>query len=798
MTYHLFPVLYLVLFFGLTLNAQTDCSATETTVVIELLFDQYPSETTWVLTDTEGTVWAQSGQYAQGLETAGDTICVPADRCLQFTINDQYSDGMCCGFGEGSYTVYLNGTAIATGGDFGSSATHNFNCAPGSNCEEAIPFATDTTWTTADHTWYTFQPAATGNYLLSSCGDDNTCPTNIWVYEYCANLGADSTNLGTIYFNSGACGTQSEIIAGLDSTKVYYLRVGSDVGCTQDSVFWTIQYEGPVMGCTDPSACNYNPLATITDGACIYPGDPECPDGPDLVIDQSAFLSSLFIDELSNSDDCMIQEGCLGGYGVRNLLRFDTRIDNIGNQDYYIGQPPANPNAIDPAWEWDLCHGHWHYEGYAEYVVYDLEGNELPLGFKNGFCVMDIDCWDGAAKYSCGDQGITAGCGDIYDAYLPCQWFDITDLAAGTYTFVVRTNWNKVPDVLGRHELDYNNNWAQACLTIQRDSVTNDLLGFVFADDCAPFVDCAGEIQGNAVPDCSGDCGGTRLTGDLNQDALRDQADAYTYLDRALAADAPPTACDDLNADGRWTVTDLALLIECSLHEGQPALPGHAHSPCEFPFSINNPYDTVSYEIMSLSAAEGYADIGIHPQSVPLAALQLEFSGVAITGVTSSTEDFVAEWRFDHNTVAVASFVEDVLEKSTAIKPLCRVYFAPADTVSLCFEEAISVNSVREETVSMLGECRTEMLVNTATPNQDARLSIYPNPANERVYVLFDTPGEATLTATLLDAAGQVQRRAQLHNGSWTIDTRTLPGGVYWVRLENQGAPQYARVVVAR
>ena len=781
-----------------TLSAQLPCAPAAATVVIDLQFDDYPSETSWSLTDGTGTVYAVGGPYAQGSLEARDTVCVPATACLQFTVLDQYNDGMCCGFGEGGYTLSFNGEVVATGGNFGGAATHHFNCPPGSTCDQAIALGGDTTLTAADHTWFRLQPGVAGNYRLTSCGFDNACPSSIWVYEACSSLGNEPTNLGTVFFNSGACGDQSELVAGLDSTRTYYLRVGSAPGCEQDSIGWSLQYEGPITGCTDPLACNYNPLATVGDGNCIFPGSPECPDGPDLALDAVSFVNSLTLDLLTNTDDCMIQEGCLGGYGERQLLRFDTRILNVGNQDYYIGQPPVDLNAPDPAWEWDLCHEHWHYEGYAEYLVYDLGGNELPLGFKNGFCVMDIECsGGGTAKFSCSNQGISAGCGDVYDAYLPCQWFDVTDLPTGTYTFVVRTNWNQAPDALGRQELSYANNWMQACLHFTRDSATN-AVSFSLADECDLYVDCAGEVLGNAVPDCAGACNGSRLTGDLNEDALRDQADIYAYFDRVLAGGDAPTPCEDLDADGRWTVADLALLIECSLHEGQPSLPGHAHGPCEFPFSITNPTDTVRYDILAIDAALGYADLGIWPQSVPLAGFQLTLSGAAITEVLPSTEDYQADWRHSTNTIVVASITEEVLEKSTEPHPLCRVYFAPADTVSLCLTEAISINAVRERAVSVLGDCRESILVATdPAPLSDSGLSVYPNPADAEVYILFDNPERAPLVARLYDAAGRLVSTSTTRRGSWRIATGGLAGGVYHVRLTDGATSRYGRVVVS-
>ena len=50
---------------------------------------------------------------------------VPAGE-YRFVINDAYSDGICCGYGNGEYNLYLNDELIATGGQFGSSETVEF------------------------------------------------------------------------------------------------------------------------------------------------------------------------------------------------------------------------------------------------------------------------------------------------------------------------------------------------------------------------------------------------------------------------------------------------------------------------------------------------------------------------------------------------------------------------------------------------------------------------------------------------------------------------------------------------
>ena len=47
---------------------------------------------------------------------------------------------------------------------------------------------------------------------------------------------------------------------------------------------------------------------------------------------------------------------------------------------------------LNPNFYWDDCHGHAHYEGYANYKTYNypsLEPSET-IGHKNGWCVMDL------------------------------------------------------------------------------------------------------------------------------------------------------------------------------------------------------------------------------------------------------------------------------------------------------------------------------------------------------------------------------------------------------------------------
>jgi hypothetical protein len=191
--------------------------------------------------------------------------------------------------------------------------------------------------------------------------------------------------------------------------------------------------------------------------------------------------------------------------------------------------------------------------------MYNEAGTAIPVGFKNGFCVLDLECGDGGnAQYGCGNMGISKQCGDIYSSGLDCQWMDITEIDTGRYTMVVRVNWDNSPDALGRTELSLTNNWAQVCIRLGRD--VNGARTIALLDDCDPFVDCSGEIYGNAILDCEGNCAGTRQMGDINLSGTQEMADAQKYVNDILGDDIQPTPCNDINQDGKITVFDATLI----------------------------------------------------------------------------------------------------------------------------------------------------------------------------------------------------------------------------------------------
>ncbi len=105
------------------------CSGTQ--VLLTLVLDNYGPETTWQLLNSQGGTVDSGGPYAKGASgtIVKDTFCLP-NGCYTFKIRDSYGDGICCQYGQGSYTLRtLTGQTIATGGSFQTEKTEQF-CLP--------------------------------------------------------------------------------------------------------------------------------------------------------------------------------------------------------------------------------------------------------------------------------------------------------------------------------------------------------------------------------------------------------------------------------------------------------------------------------------------------------------------------------------------------------------------------------------------------------------------------------------------------------------------------------------------
>lgn len=144
---------------GVGSEYQTPIGCQPSPLTLTITLDNYPEETSWTVQNSSGTTVA-SGAYSTANpdgSTVNETINLGAGD-YTFTINDSYGDGICCSYGNGSYTLSSGSTTIASGGAFGSSESTNFCISSGGGDTQAPSnpsnlSASGTTQTSTNLSW---------------------------------------------------------------------------------------------------------------------------------------------------------------------------------------------------------------------------------------------------------------------------------------------------------------------------------------------------------------------------------------------------------------------------------------------------------------------------------------------------------------------------------------------------------------------------------------------------------------------------------------------------------------------
>ena len=223
---------------------KTICPDAMIKVVIKT--DDWGSETTWeVIDEATGNLIDSGGPYSDGASNTYTTeICVDSDKCYTFIIYDEYDDGMCCEYGNGSYRVYYNGVLEGSGGAFGAyeivtigsgcggaSVPHD-ECVDAIAVTEGIPYPGSTIGATgtdissctdgdSNDVWHSFTPEKSAEYTVSLCG--SSFDTSLAVYANC--FGSE------LACNDDHCDYQSQLKIELNAGQEYFIRIaGYDGG----------------------------------------------------------------------------------------------------------------------------------------------------------------------------------------------------------------------------------------------------------------------------------------------------------------------------------------------------------------------------------------------------------------------------------------------------------------------------------------------------------------------------------------------------------------------------------------
>ena len=297
-----------------------------------------------------------------------DGNCLGGGTLYQFDIADQFADGMCCTYGEGSYSITADGVEVASGSDFGASASHTF-CADAAACVQltfvADGYPEEQTWSfSADGVELAGAgldgSSATYNFggCVEGCTDASACN-----YDATANVDDASCFFAPEYYEcdgetcvndadgDGVC-DELEIDGCVVSTACNYNLAATnlvpcvypepgylcDGTCDGDADGDDICDANEIVGCQDDSACNYD--ATATDaGDCDFSSCLGCTDELACNYDDAA------TQEDGSCDFCSCANEAAGGQNGFNLSVETVAVDGVaGLTTYrvYVTTPDAS------------------------------------------------------------------------------------------------------------------------------------------------------------------------------------------------------------------------------------------------------------------------------------------------------------------------------------------------------------------------------------------------------------------------------------------------------------------------
>jgi hypothetical protein len=297
------------------------------------------------------------------------------------------------------------------------------------------------------------------NYEPQATSDDGSCTYSIMWYldmdsdGYASDSTMNCSQPGPEYYDvvlgSSDC---NDLDATINAGVTEICENGTDEDCDgQDN-------SCVISGCTDGSACNFNPLATTDDGSCLMPllwsldndGDQyasdtitscitpgagwttaeltfgDCNDNDVLVYEGASEICENGIDEnCDGTDDICVVLGCTNS----SACNFDPLANTDNGSCLIIGE---SCDDLDPTTGSDVVNAS------CECVGIPLTGCDLNPIVITLDSLLNVDCYDAATGYL--SVNVSGGNAPYFASWnsFPIQTTPFANgLAAGTYTFTV-------------------------------------------------------------------------------------------------------------------------------------------------------------------------------------------------------------------------------------------------------------------------------------------------------------------------------------------------------------------------
>jgi hypothetical protein len=322
---------------------------------------------------------------------------------------------------------------------------------------------------------YAWTPAVSGVATIHTCRSDPGAGVVLSVRgEECAagdELGCDEDS-GCEFLDDAGGGVSrpgARVTLEVQAGRTYHLVVA---GRADHAQAFRLTVEAPRRcgnGVREPGEACDGADAAVCPGGCEV--DCSCAGPPAPLPDLVPSVHDVSVEFAATVPPGDVAEGCAPRTTGLTLLRFAATMINQGQVDVQVGHPRCpncrrNPGVVcgNPQF---VCapadgHNHPHFANQAMYELLDVGGAVVTRGRKQGFCLEDTSCPEGIRrKYTCGRQGLTAGCADTYHAKLGCQYIEVSDLPPGPYVLRVRLDPYGLID-----ELDETNNDVEVPVVI--------------------------------------------------------------------------------------------------------------------------------------------------------------------------------------------------------------------------------------------------------------------------------------------------------------------------------------------